>query len=307
MGVTHGPHCPNIQCVKPRHDIHVSISEMPKRGRDGIYKSPAAKKARRDAVSAMMSVMDKVATGQAVVPRTTNYVVRYPGPNAGFRPSSAGRTDELKGVDTLLTQAGPIVSTTSTNDNIVCVNLVAPGTGSFNRVGRKIFMKNLRLRVCALYTYGQANTTSNITFPLMRCVVVYDRQTNGSIPTWVTMFATKNQAGSEDGNVIGPLSYDGTRRFVTLMDEIVEARPVVDPAGAFNSTNNKVLTQVHFERFIPLRGLEVLYSGDSATAVIGDISSGGLYVGFRALGGTVDDVSDWSVTSLSYARLRYTD
>jgi len=53
---------------------------------------------------------------------------------------------EIKGMDTELAIAGPVLATTATNGDCFVLNLVQQGAGSWNRVGRKIRMKSLRLK-----------------------------------------------------------------------------------------------------------------------------------------------------------------
>lgn len=295
---------PNIQCVRlDTNTLRINIG-MPKRGRDGIYKSPASKKARRDAVENMMRVMDKVALGQAVMPARTNYVVRYPGPTAGLRPGSATKQGELKGVDTILTIAGPVIATTSTNADAFTLNLVSPGTASYNRVGRKIYMKNLRIRAMMKYIYALQTTSSNIEAVPVRVVVVYDQQPSGALPTFADIFGTTLQDGTEGSTIIAPVRYDNTQRFRVLSDDVVESK--VEATPPLGGTGNVVGGTCLYEKFIPLRGLETVYSGQNVPCTIADLSTGGLYVFFRAVQ-SVDNQIDWAVSSTSFARLRYTD
>jgi len=274
-----------------------------KRGRSGIIKSPAQKKARRDAVESMMRVMDKVATGEAVMPRSTRYVVPYSGMQSPLLRGSP-RGGELKGVDTILTVTGPVIATTGTNADVFTLNLVAPGTASYNRVGRKISMKNLRIRFLANYKYAPIATTLSIQGALMRCVVVYDRQPSGAVPTFETIFGTTLQDGTEAATVLSPVRYDNTARFVVLSDNILKGD--VDPGQSAGGTENEVVVAYHFDKFIPLKGLETVYSGQSSPCTIADISTGGLYLYFRATSST-DEFIDWSIASTSFARLRYMD
>lgn len=273
-----------------------------KRGRSGIIKSPAQKKARRDAVESMMRVMDKVASGEAVMPRGTRYVVPYSGMQSAMTRSL--RPGELKGVDTILTVAGPVIATTGTNGDVFTLNLVAPGTASYNRVGRKIAMKNLRIRFLANYKYAPIATTLSIQGALMRCVLVYDRQPSGAVPTFETIFGTTLQDGTEAATVLSPVRYDNTARFIVLSDNILNGS--VDPGQSAGGTENEVAVSYHFDKFIPLKGLETVYSGQSSPCTIADISSGGLYLYFRATSST-DEFIDWSVSSTSFARLRFVD
>ena len=58
------------------------------------------------------------------------------------------------------------------------------------------------------------------------------------------------------------------------------------------------------DRFIPLKGLETIYSGQSSPCTIADISTGALYIIFRSE--TSNGASNWAVKN-SIGRLRYYD
>lgn len=267
-----------------------------KRGRGAAKdKSPAAKQRRLE--ERFMKVMDMVATGQAQRP-ASNMVFGRP------RGSSLGQ-QELKGCDILLTIAGPIVATTGTNGDMFTLNLIAPGTGSYNRVGRKIYMQSVRLRGIAEFTMGPATTTFNLRACPLRMVVVYDAQPAGAVPTFETIFMTTLQDGTEGGRVLAPLRYDNTGRFRVLRDKVLlpESKPATNNSGG---TTNLVISDIEFDEFIPLRGLETVYSGQSSPCTIADISSGALYVFFRSVVSS-DEVTDWAIRDTSFARLRYKD
>lgn len=282
------------QCagLEPTHEM---ASRGTKRSRNGKDKGPAAKQRRLE--DRFMKVMDLVATGQAVRP-ASNMVFGRP------RGSSLSQ-QELKGCDILLTIAGPIVATTGTNGDMFTLNLIQPGTASYNRIGRKIYMQSVRLRGIAEFALGPAATTFNKRVCPLRMVVVYDAQPQGVVPTFETIFMTTLQDGTEGGRVLAPLRFDNTGRFRVLRDKIIEAG---SPTDGYNTggTTNLLTSDVEFDEFVPLRGLETIYSGQSSPCTIADISSGALYVFFRSIVSS-DDVTDWSIRDTSFARLRYKD
>lgn len=222
------------------------------------------------------------------------------------RPGASTKQGELKGVDTILTIAGPVIATTNTNGDSFTLNLISPGTASYNRVGRKIYMKNLRLRGYANYEMALQATTNDIVQAPLRMVVVYDQQPSGAVPTFADIFGTTLQDGTEGSTAIAPVRYDNTQRFRVLCDHLInpQAEPKATPPTG--GTSNRVNSVFEFDKFIPLRGLETVYSGQNVPCTIADISSGGLYVFFRATVAT-HAIADWSITSTSFARLRYTD
>jgi len=274
---------------------------MPKnpRSNDKGDASRAYKKARRNIVEQMLrNVEGTMAIGG---PKVASAV--YHGRVFGV-PGKSTKQGELKGVDTILTIAGPVINTTNTNADSFTLNLISPGTASYNRVGRKIFMKNLRLRGIAVYEYASRATTGNLAAVPLRMVVVYDQQPSGAVPTFGDIFGTTLQDGTEGSTMIAPVRYDNTQRFRVLCDHLLE--PVVEATPTVTGTTMLVTNQYVFDKFIPLRGLETVYSGQNVPCTIADISTGGLYVFFRANSSTANEI-DWSIAATSFARLRYTD
>jgi len=222
------------------------------------------------------------------------------------RPAAHRRTGprgmvntEVKGCDVLLTQAS-IITTTNTNANVVLLNGIQQGTGSFNRVGRKLLMKTLRLRGTAVYT-STPSATGVVNGNVMRMVVVYDKQPSaGSIPTWDTIFGITDQQAGETSTVMAPLRYDNMDRFQVLRDKLYEFD--VDPAGVVST--GTITQQVVIDEFVTINK-SVVYATSSNPSTLADISSGGLYVYFRAL--TQDATSNVTVPATAFARLRYTD
>jgi len=210
---------------------------------------------------------------------------------------------ELKGVDTQLTLS-PIIATTSTNASSFTLNLVPPGSGSWNRVGRRICMKNLRIKGNLLQTYALIATTNNILGNYVRMVVVWDRQpSSGSVPTYDTIFGNTDQAGTESTGILSTLKYDNMQRFRVLRDTVINCPADTTPGLA--GTQNLVTNCYPFDEYIKLPNLESTYSGQTATQTIADISTGALYVFFRANSNAASNFVE--VDSDTWARLRYYD
>lgn len=208
---------------------------------------------------------------------------------------------ELKGCDILLTQASPIITTTGTNANALVLNCIQPGSGSWNRIGRKIMLKSIRLRgTVAFSSTPSAAGVENGNW--VRMVVVWDQQPSGAaIPTWETIFGITDQAGTESSTIMSPVRYDNTDRFKVLRDKIIDYQ--LQPSTPVSTAS--ISEQVTFDEYFQLGNREVVYSGQSNPCTIADISTGALYVYFRAF--TSDTTQAASVSSVSYARLRYSD
>lgn len=213
---------------------------------------------------------------------------------------------EKKGVDTDLSSSGlAIAATTNTNANCFVLNLIQTGSGSWNRVGRKVSLQSVRVRGQAIYNYGDVAVTGNILGNCMRMVVVWDKQpSGGAIPAFDVVFGKTSQLGTESCTFVDPVRFDNMERFSVLRDTVIDMHPnFFNGAAGTTDLNSEVYT---FDEYVPLGGRETVYSGQSNPLTIADISTGALYVYFRAIANTSDD-SSVEIASTSFARLRYTD
>lgn len=207
---------------------------------------------------------------------------------------------ELKGLDTDIDDAN-VLATTATNGAIYVCNAITPGSGSYNRVGRKITMKSLRIKGQVIFEFGQAATTGNISGNTLRCVVVYDKQPSGAYPTFDDIFGRTITIGTESTEYLDNLKYDNTDRFSVLSDQVFDCNPTL--YNASGGTENLQFHVKSFDKFIPLKGLETQFSGQTSPTTIADISSGALYVIYRVRVSTAN-VTEASVQN-SVARLRF--
>lgn len=214
---------------------------------------------------------------------------------------------ELKGMDTPIDQATNVLDTTSTNGDAYCLNLVQAGTGSWNRVGKKIYPQSLRLKGVATCVIDNQGTTGSLLSNTVRMVVVWDKQPSGNtIPAFSNVFGRTEQDGSESSAILDSLKYDNTDRFMVLKDIVITANPQANDSTA-GGTINAVYYGFDFDEYIDLskKRLETVFSGQSSPMTMADMSSGAIYIYYRA---TVDDTTThWVVLPESFARLRYYD
>lgn len=201
------------------------------------------------------------------------------GPAIQYRPAPVyGRaaSTELKAVDsTVDLPAGSVLATLNTNAGIAVMNAVQPGTGSWNRIGKKIRMKSLRYKFLAV---GASVNVAELLQNSMRVTLVYDKQSSSAaVPTYDTIFGSTTQSGVEGTtSFLDNQRIDNTARFIVLKDDV------------FTSEVNSVVAagtaewQCNVDIFVKLRGLETIFSGQSNPCTIADISSGALYLIFRA-------------------------
>lgn len=216
----------------------------------------AAIKANRGMVNVPMPVMGG------------NYLSNRP---ADFRSASA----EVKSIDLPATTYNVVAPA-----DIVCVNLIAPGSSFFNRIGRKIEMKNFRCVASISFIPPQ---TPNTAFQsnYVRMLLVYDRQTNGSFPVISDILQTTDFAGTNTTTTYSGVNLNNRDRFSILRDTRIMLPTVVS-----SSSGNQLLgidfadpTKPinNFDYFVKLKGLTTMYKADSAVPGIGDIATGGLY------------------------------
>jgi len=214
------------------------------------------------------------------------------------------RANEKKGMDTLL-NVGGVVSTTNTNDDCIVLNLIQQGNGSWNRVGRKVAIQSIRLRGIARLTSGPAATSGDLNSNNLRMVVVWDKQPSGAaIPTFDTVFGLTQQDGTESTTYLAPVKYDNMDRFSVLRDCFIPMN--VELFNNAGGASDLARYEFPFDEFIKLGNREVVFLGQSNPMTIADISTGGLYVYFRAAGDSAS-ANQVSIATESFARLRYID
>lgn len=186
---------------------------------------------------------------------------------------------EKKGVDTDVSYT-PIINTTNTNAGIFPLNLIQPGTGSWNRVGRKVRLQSIRV-VGVLYGAIRPDGSGVIRNNNVRLTLVWDKQPSGAaLPSFDQIFGVTDQFGAEaTPDYTCPPRYDNMNRFKVLKDFTVDlVANYVNPTGL--TPDYKPLA--HVDMYLKLKGLETVFSGQSNPCTIADISSGALYLVQRA-------------------------
>jgi len=224
-------------------------------------------------------------------------------PVGSLQASPAGRMlQTIKGVDADISQS--IIATTSTNSGIDVLNLIQPGSGSWNRIGRKTVVKSVRVKgnllwsIVPTFATGAGGVSSSV-----RGVLVWDNQPTGTIPTFDTIFGSTLQAGTEQvTSIFDPVKYDGMERFRVIREWTWDCPP--PPVPSFGTGPN-FQCSLALDEYIkmPGGGLVSNYSGQSAPQTIADIASGALYLIWRVSTSN----SATSCTLDAMARVRYYD
>lgn len=212
---------------------------------------------------------------------------------------------ELKGVDTNCTTGGvAIIDTTTTNGNILVLNLVQQGTGYENRIGRKIFLKSIMMNInCVFTTTTAAAAPSAQHVPVLRMCIVWDKQPTGTIPVFSTIFARTVQNGTETADVLDPPRFDTMARYKILRDIYLDASTMCVNQIAVAGTPS--VWEKQFREYIKLGGLETTFASTANPLTIADIATGALYFIIRQTDNGA--AGEWTFGDNSTIRLRYSD
>lgn len=218
---------------------------------------------------------------------------------------------ELKCCDySLSAPVGSITDDVTATTDAVLVNGLAVGSGHFNRVGRKIFQKSLRLRglltqVSSAGTGALKTNKANA----VRMVVVLCKTLLGGVPKFDDIFGIVDNTGTASAQYDAPVRPSQAENFKVLRDVEIEFNPMGFAAYTAGPTGNQMEYCRTFDEYIPLKDLSCDYSSGS-TGAIADISTGAILVYFRAQEGQFSGAgADVNGVTLSkgFARLRYYD
>lgn len=192
--------------------------------------------------------------------------------NKGVRRSPAllrRKTSEIKTVDVASVAIEPVSGAATTTLLNGCVE----GVDAVNRVGRRINMKSISLRMGITIT--EAPTTANPTY--IRYALVYDRQPNGAAPAYSDIFQNITLAGATSSDAFSfpnPTNFD---RFTILRDGFRVFRPFND--GLVNQPKQSLDNEQDAAEkwFVNLKGLEATYIAGAGAGTIADFRTGSLW------------------------------
>lgn len=214
---------------------------------------------------------------------------------------------EIKSID-IVNSVTPTTNTVqnwnlSSTQRINALNMITIGSSMWNRQGRKITMKSLRLRG---YIVATGNNFSVLQTNFARITVFYDKQTNGAAPVASDLFLDQASVAT-DSSITSPLSginLNNRERFEVIWDKQLVLPPNNTSTGTASLAGFTATADcMHFDWFINLRNRETHYKADSAPAVIGDIATGSLIMCTQ--GNIVNGNEPWSLQAA--IRLRYSD
>jgi hypothetical protein len=167
------------------------------------------------------------------------------------------QTHEPRNIDISVT--GLSFSTTAYNP--LLLNPLAQGTGGQNRVGRRVKMESLRLRIQTTLGYTHGSDT-------YRFLVFLDNESRGAAAGTIDLL-TVNTFG--DAQIMSSLNFDNVqRRFRILVDEVVSVN-----ASAWDGTHFGPIER-QFKWDLSLNAIVHYYNTTAGN--ISDIDSGSLYL-----------------------------
>ena len=146
---------------------------------------------------------------------------------------------------------------------MIVLNLIQQGAGSWNRVGRKVNLRSLRIRGDIIHTQTTQSAPGLTYGQTVRCVIVWDKQpSSGTIPQWQDMFGFTAQDGTEGTSMYAPIRYDNMDRFSILRDV------TYDPQPGAKSGNPDIVTYYNpIDEYIRLGDRDCVFSGQSNTSL----------------------------------------
>lgn len=166
----------------------------------------------------------------------------------------------------------------ATTGSLQLLNGIQEGSSFFNRIGRRVCMKSVEMK-----GFIETNPANAGTSPegLLRTMIIYDRQTNGALPAVSDVLLNYDNAGVTTTDELSGLNLNNRERFTVIYDNYLLAPQVTNTAGVVSAPfptdgNAPEIYQKHVYR--KLRGVETHFKSSTNPAVVGDITTGGLYL-----------------------------
>lgn len=203
--------------------------------------------------------------------------------------SLTSRRPEVKALD-VAANSTPVV----TAGTFALLNDVFVGANFYQRVGTKLAMRNLHLKgyINAIATGAAADW--------IQIIIVYDRQTNGALPTTADLISSVVSAGTTSSTSLDYLNLNNRDRFQILRNKKYVLPTVTDTAGVLTNVGviDGAYPTIHFDEFISMKDMVTQFKGSGSGVV--DIASGSLLLFVQS-----QTTAAWQFTWSS--RLRYDD
>lgn len=229
----------------------------------------------------------------------------------------AGMGEEVKTLDLNFTgaynatytqdvQPQQILNLNTGTGSVQMLNLIQQGAGIAQRIGHKVSLQSLRIRMNIV-----ANGVFNAQPTNGRIMILYDHNPDGSYVASNSILGNSIQSNSiTTGLYSDNLNPNYFERMVVLMDKFISLPPYTN--GSLSTSDTTGCTEIcsfHIDEFIKLKDLESIYgntSNGAATAnpmTIAYIQTGAIYI--LTYGDTAAASAPWCLTG--NCRLRFKD
>lgn len=191
------------------------------------------------------------------------------------------------------------------NTGMSLINGLKEGTGYWNRVGARVAMKSVHIRIALVSTTQTIGIdTAGATY---RFFLLYDSQSNGALPTFGQVFQNTDVTGAQSTQTEAGVNVEYRERFLILKDWIFST-PAEQSTAAASVTLDQYGPRLprQIEWYVPLKKLETIYQKGSA-GTIADIKTGALILGAYANGNSLGATATLMFRYQPQYRLRYWD
>jgi len=148
--------------------------------------------------------------------------------------------------------------TVDTNGTVSLINGVAQGSDFTNRIGRKWTIMSVQVNGI----FGPNSTTDNATGSLVKCMIIYDSQPNGALPSITDILTEANSAAF--------MNLNNRDRFKVIATHSCALGPF-DNTTTVSLAGGPAVSEVNIYKSVQLPVIN-----DGTTAAIGDIQTGSL-------------------------------
>lgn len=193
------------------------------------------------------------------------------------------------------------------------LNNMQEGVSSYQRVGRKINMKSILIRM-AVVDLPALVLPANADVVVVRLALVYDGQSNGGFPSQADLFAgIIASGGTPTYHILAPVNLNNRDRFLVLKDKIWTF-PVANTGSMAAASANYAMPgryPMGLKWYVNLKGLETIYSVSNPLATLmqaAGITTGGLFLYIDAVSMNEAGVStSLDLDAQTCSRLRFYD
>jgi len=249
---------------------------------------------------------------QRAATRRTAFSGKNPARVAGLGPGQK----EIKTCDLDLQTPGvfnPIIDDVTTNGSCRLMNAIEQGTADYQRVGKQINMKSLRIRGHCIFQSSAplaGGAYSNLNNNWVRFVLVYMKDQVAAIPSFDDIFSQTSAGGSTFSNVMSPVDSAKMTDVTVLRDWVIKSdMPSITTQTTGAAGDIQWACRMPFDEYVKLDNLPAIFKGTASPITVDLLTTGALLLYARAdtnLPGPPPNMLAF-IFENSNARLRYTD